>query len=115
MGDITVKEYFESQIAWLDKYFHAKIHSIDEAVNKAEAALSKRLESMNEFRDSLKDQAARLATKTEVEMQITALEQRLQRLEMGRANADGKATVISAIVSVVVSAVTGLIIGYMRS
>ncbi len=45
-----------------------------EAIEKAEYSLNKRLESMNEFRDQLKDQTATFAVKESTEARLTKLE-----------------------------------------
>jgi len=111
-GDISLHEHFESQIRWIDRYFQSKIDAINNDVNKAEIALSKRLEGMNEFRDTLKDQAAHLATRLEVSQQITAVDDRLKSLELLRSNVEGKAVVIAFIASFITSTITALIISY---
>jgi len=45
-----------------------------EAIAKAEVSLNKRLESMNEFRDQLKDQTATFAVKDATEARLVKLE-----------------------------------------
>ena len=51
MNDVTLREYMEKQLEYLER-----------AVIKSEQQLNKRLEGMNEFRDTLKDQAATFVT-----------------------------------------------------
>ena len=114
MTDISIKEYLQSQVSWLDKYFQSQIHSIHDAVNKANDSLSTRLDGMNEFRLSLKDQAGQFATKNEVKMQFESIDQRLKSLEISKANLDGKTSIISAIVAIVVSLLTALAVNYFR-
>ena len=114
MTDVTLREHIEGQIKWLDRYFDLKIMSINDAVAKAEQALSRRLEGMNEFRDSLKDQAAPLATKSEVDMQINSIDERLKALEFNRAKGEGKMAVISAGVAVVISLVVAVIAAMLK-
>lgn len=63
---ISLKEYFDSQILEKEKRYEQRFLSQQDAVLKAEAATEKRFESVNEFRDTLKDQQITFATKTEV-------------------------------------------------
>jgi hypothetical protein len=98
---------------WIDRYFQSKIDTIHSEVNKAEVALSKRLEGMNEFRDTLKDQAAQLATRIEVDRQLSTIDERIKSLELSRANVEGKAAIVASVVSIVTSAITALLISYL--
>jgi hypothetical protein len=49
----------------LKKYFKVKIKAIEKATKIAKKQMDKRLEGMNEFRESLKDQASKFVTKDE--------------------------------------------------
>jgi hypothetical protein len=80
-NQVTLREYLQDQIRWMDRYFADKLADAQIAITRAENQLNKRLEGMNEFRDTLKDQAAKLATKDEMLGQIGSLERRIQTLE----------------------------------
>jgi ABC-type transporter Mla subunit MlaD len=87
---VTLKEYFERLISEQAK-----------AVDKAENALSKRLEGMNEFRDTLRDQASQFVTVKEMNAKNDAFDNRLKALEQNRANLEGRFWAISAAVTLI--------------
>jgi hypothetical protein len=69
----------------------------DKSSSVKRESLNKRLESMNEFRSAMKDQAASYVTRMESELNIkavhgsfAAVEARLKRLEERAANMDGR-------------------------
>lgn len=68
---ISLKEYFDSQISEKEKRYEQRFTAQQEAVLKAEAANEKRFESVNEFRNTLKDQQEKFVSKDEVK---TAME-----------------------------------------
>lgn len=61
------------------------MQAAEKAVNKAEAAAEKRFEGVNEFRQTLSDQAANFITRKEVEATMSGVNGTLKRLE-GQAN-----------------------------
>lgn len=60
---ISSKEYIDNQIQWLEKVMNAEIKADRDARGKALASMEKRLDGMNEFRTTLKDQAATFITR----------------------------------------------------
>jgi hypothetical protein len=68
----------------------AAMHAAKEAVTKAEAAAEKRFEGVNEFRQTLSDQAAHFATRREVETQISALADKLDALDSRLTRIEGR-------------------------
>lgn len=60
-----------------------------EAVTKAEMASEKRFDSVNEFRNSLKDQQQTLATKAEVDVRFRFAEDAIKTLQDSRLKAAG--------------------------
>ncbi len=52
----------------------AAMAASEKAINKADSAIEKRLESVNEFRSQLKDQASTFITRNEVEQIVRGLE-----------------------------------------
>lgn len=120
-NDVPLKDHIEAQIRWVDRYFEDRIRGVDrhfeaqvkginDNVKSAAFDLGKRLEGMNEFRDTLKDQAGRLATKEDVDNRFRALDDRIKSLELTKANFDGKVAIVSlgvaSVVSVLVSILT---------
>jgi hypothetical protein len=70
-------------------------------MDKAEITLSKRLDAMNEFREALKDQTHRMATRE----QLDALRDRVFQVE--------RPWTFSTLVSVIVSAVVAFLIAFL--
>ena len=64
----------KERFAAMDKQVNAALASSDKAVNKAELATEKRFEGVNEFRETLRDQAATLMPRVEYNVQHRALE-----------------------------------------
>lgn len=65
------------KLAELDKRFELHVQYQKEAVDRAAIELRERLAAMNEFREQLKDQAARFITREEMVIQIDSLANRL--------------------------------------
>lgn len=107
-GRVALREYFSDQIKWLDRYFE-KQH-VRLAVDKAEFQLNKRLEGMNEFRDALKDQAARLATKDEVIALNSALDKRMQIIERQLSMSAGRNAATAVYWAIGASVLTAVIV-----
>jgi len=76
--NIPIRDYVDSQIKWLDTIFRMQIETITKNTALASLQIDKRLESMNEFRDTLRDQAGRLATRSELETSNQALNERIK-------------------------------------
>jgi len=109
MTEVSLKDHLESQIKWLDRHFDGQIKAIDVSTVKALAQLDKRLEGMNEFRDSLKDQSARFVTRSESEAMHVGIEARMKSMEISRASGEGKMLMISGFVAFVASILVGVI------
>jgi hypothetical protein len=75
----------------LRDYVDVRFTDIEKARVTAEAQLNMRLESMNEFRSSLKDQASTFLTRTEYEAKHDALESKIHVLQLDKATLEGKA------------------------
>ena len=69
-----------------------------EAVAKAERTMNERLNSMNEFREALKEQAGRMATRVELEK----VDMLVRELQNQKANLDGKLLVVSGSISTLI-------------
>jgi hypothetical protein len=87
-SDLRHQQRFDAQekavrdaLAAAEKAVAAAMSAASLAVTKAEVAAEKRLDSVNEFRGQLKDQAATLLPRTESEQRFTTVEQRLSKIE----------------------------------
>ena len=83
---VTLRDHFEKQIEWVDKYFQRQLDSAQDAITKAEDALKERLAGMNEFRKTIEDRADRFATKEYME----SLEKRINSIERSQSSGEGK-------------------------
>jgi alkylhydroperoxidase/carboxymuconolactone decarboxylase family protein YurZ len=137
MSDIPLKEFLEQRIDDLQSSVNDKLTALDSAREKAEQQMNKRLEGMNEFRETLSDQAARLMprteydfahksldekvraleaalakspTKSEIETAQKVLEEKIRNLELAKANQDGRGAMISALTSAAISIIVGVVI-----
>lgn len=108
MSDVSLKDHLETQIRWIDRYFEEKVKAMNQAVDKAAAAVDHRLAGMNEWRASLNDLSSRMATKEDT----NKIEERIKTLEIGAAQGQGKATVWSVVWAVVSSIAVGLVMKF---
>ena len=101
MNDISLKEFIE-----------AKFVSIEQATELSRQAMEKRLEGMNEFRETLRDQASKFITRNELESAIEKITIELKSLNKAKDILEGKASqnsvnlaILVAIISILVSIV----------
>src|SRR5580765_7227550 len=110
MSDVTLRDYFERRLLDLDakyasrmnafnKRFEERFYQNDVALNKAEKTMNERLNSMNEFRDALKDQSSRMATRVELDK----IDEAVRQLQNAKSNLEGRFIMISGSISIVVS------------
>ena len=109
MTDVALKEYFDRRLEDLERRMLDRFLQGDSAVTKAERTMNERLNSMNEFRDALRDQANRMATRVEVDK----LEEDVQELRRGKANLDGRLVVLSGGISLATSVIIWLFSRYV--
>jgi uncharacterized phage infection (PIP) family protein YhgE len=76
----TLKEYLELALRGQDAFIRSELRSIKEAVDKALAASEKRFDSVNEFRNTLKDQQTGLITRTEADAEFRAMRDKIDSL-----------------------------------
>jgi hypothetical protein len=101
---VSWRDYVDGQINALHRLYDSRFKAMEQAVDKAEQQLRARLEGMNEFREALKDQASRLATRESLDMNrdqliamVEALSKRVAELEKDRANATGRSWMLWAL------------------
>lgn len=73
-------------------YIDLRFIDSQRAIDKAEATMSRRLDGMNEFRDTLKDQAARFITRDELGTILDKLRDNVASLQKLADIAEGKAS-----------------------
>jgi two-component sensor histidine kinase len=105
MTDVALREYLERRIEDLDRRITDRFALSDAAVIKAERTMNDRLDSMNEFRDALKDQASRMATREELE----TVDRMVQELRRAQANLDGRLVILAGTVSLITAIAVSLI------
>lgn len=89
----------------LREYLESRIDGLDKAVKLAADGLEYRLHAMNEFRDALKDQASRLATREEISAREQIMDARIKSLEVSRAYAAGVGAAAGILGGVVTAAI----------
>lgn len=110
MTDVGIRDYLERRIDDLDKRVAERFLMNQDAVDKAEKTMNERLNSMNEFRDALRDQANRMATRVELEK----LDEAVQELRRAKANLDGRLMTVGALVSALVAIAVSLIVSLVK-
>jgi hypothetical protein len=110
--DELLKEYLEAQIAGLARLLDERHKATELALSKAEAAVDKRLEGMNEFRRQLSDQAHTFLPRQEYQLRHEALIKRIDDLTglltSHMAETQGRTKSLSALGAIIVGAVTGV-------
>lgn len=98
-----LQERYETQTKALDAAFVAAekavttaLNSAEKAVTKAETAAERRFESVNEFRQTLTDQAATFMPRTEAETRVAALAEKLDTLATRLDKSEGRSGGINA-------------------
>ena len=107
-GSITQREF----AAWVAAHDH--VHAMDRAqLEKTERTLDKRLDAMNEFRQSLRDAQGTFVTRDmadirhgAIESKIEALEELIDKQERWQAGIDGRTIGAAAAISLIVTLVS---------
>lgn len=110
MTDVALKDYLERLILEADRRYTQRFESNDAAIQKAEQSMTARLHAMNEFRDALKDQANRMATRDE----LGKVEDLVRDLQRAKANLEGRLMGLSLLLSGVTSLIIGLLMRWLR-
>jgi hypothetical protein len=94
-GAPTLREYLEMRFSEINRRFDEN----EKATTLARTQMETRLEGMNEFRETLRDQAGRFVTRAELDLVCTNMtekaegrETRIRSLEESRAELHGKAS-----------------------
>jgi hypothetical protein len=108
----TQTKAVEAAFGAADRAVQAALQAAEKAVNKAETAADKRFEAVNEFRGQLADQAATFLSRTEADVRITALTDRLNAIESRLDVTQGRSTGYSSLFgwgTAALAAVVGLV------
>lgn len=100
----------QGDVVSLKEHIEVRLCAIEHATATAAAAMEKRLDGMNEFRDTLKDQAGRFTTRDEVSLQLAPIRDSLNDLRTFKDQMEGKASASSVHIAWVLS-IIGLILG----
>ena len=96
---VPLKEYLDRRIDDLATRVFERFTLNDDAIGEARRGVNDRLNAMNEFRDALRDQASRMATRIE----LSRLDEEVQAVRRNESNRDGRQAVLSLLVSGAVS------------
>jgi len=75
----------------IEKYVDTRLKDLEIRIEQARVSMEKRLDSMNEFRDALKDQSSKSPSRIEIDTKFQAFEKVLKMLETKQAIVDSKA------------------------
>lgn len=117
---VTLKEHFNERlrlheiahdslkemIKSLYTYVDLKSTNIEKSTTLARESMEKRLESMNEFRASLKDQRNEMVTRAEYTAKVRMLDEDIRTLREAKANLEGKASMSSVYIAYIISAIS---------
>lgn len=93
----------------LKEYFDVRLSALDRASDVAYRAMEKRLESMNEFRSQMKDQAGSFITKAEFRVYLDKIDGDIRVLREYKSTLEGKASQSSVVISLLLAG-AGLIL-----
>jgi chemotaxis regulatin CheY-phosphate phosphatase CheZ len=91
----------DAALAAAEKAITAAMAAAEKAVTKAEVAAEKRFDSVNEFRNAMKDQQTTFADKAQTDFRLAALE---KRLDLSGGRSIGRNDVIGWIVACIATA-----------
>jgi hypothetical protein len=111
-----LKDFLLALMNEREQRYQQRMDAADRAISKAEVAMERRLESVNEFRAQMADQQATLCRKSEVDIRFESLEKNMnatiQALERGRGQEKGIGiawAILVAILSMLLSAAAILV------
>jgi hypothetical protein len=128
---ITLREFIEQRLEDLERCLDAKFHYIEDSTTLAKDSMERRLDGMNEFRETLRDQSATMLSRAEFDAYHNRLmaensasheriEKDMRSLELSRAELQGKASQTAVLISLGVALLSlllgaiGIVIQYMR-
>lgn len=103
------QKYEDSRVS-IKEYFETKLAGVELATRISRETIDHRLAQMNEFRESLKDQASRLATRDELNLIVNSLTSEINSLREFRVAVESKASQWS-VIFVGALGIVGLVVG----
>ena len=91
------------------EFITEKFVNLEKTTELARSSMEKRLDGMNEFRDTLKDQASRFVTRSELETIVEKIGSEIKLLNKSKDILEGKASQLSVNITLTVSIVSVLI------
>jgi len=108
---VSLEKYFDSKFAYLEKWIAEKFTAVEKSTESSRVSMEKRLEGMNEFRDTLRDQASQFVTRNTLDAQLTNISKDLQLLKENKANIEGKASMTSFYISIGIAVLSFILAG----
>lgn len=110
----TLKEHFEALRAADQRAVQTALEAVERAISKADSATEKRFDGVNEFRQTLSDQAATLMPRAETIALISNLQAQVDRLEKVAATNAGREGISTRWIVGLVgvgTAIAGIVVG----
>ncbi len=107
---VTLREFIESQLQAQKEYFDVRLNSIQTAIDIAYRDMEKRLDGMNEFRATLKDQSFTFFPRSEHDIFKVSVDANFRELFKAKDMAEGKASQSSVNIALVIS-IIGILLG----
>jgi hypothetical protein len=83
----------------LRDYFDERHNDLQRTIDKAESVLNLRLNTMNEFREQLKDQAVKFITRDEILIQLSPMLRDIEYMKRVCNIVEGKASSLSMLIT----------------
>lgn len=99
MSEVELKEHFNQQLKDFKALEESRFQSLEKAVRLAARQMEKRLDSMNEFREQLKDQSNTFLPRDSFEAKHELIQKQVDELRMIQAEVRGKASQMSVSVA----------------
>jgi Fe2+ transport system protein B len=109
---VSLKEYVERMASEMCRSNDLRFTAQDKALELARETIERRLESMNEFRSQLKDQAATFMTSAVYEAKHELLQKQVDDMRITNARLEGKADQKSVTLAYIFSLV-GIVLGIL--
>lgn len=110
MSEVQLRDYLEARIETLDRQTRMQIDALQASVTKAEEVLNHRLEGMNEFRETLRDQAAKFVNREEVDTRLSDIIRRVAELEGYANRRTGQSNVTSGLWALAAASATAIVV-----
>jgi hypothetical protein len=93
------------EIVTLKEHFESRLQAVEKGIEVAYAGMQSRLATMNEFRETLRDQSAKFITREELEAKLSAICGQVKSLEISKAILEGKASQSQVTIALLLSVI----------